>query len=70
VKLQVFDGTTGVKVSEEMLPTLKPGVWYQRNAVLGSTQNGYCRLTVVNRDRLIPRLWRRQRRKGLGVGDE
>jgi PKD repeat protein len=47
VRLQVFDGTTGRMVSEETLPTLKPGDWYQKNSVLGSAQNGYCRLTVV-----------------------
>ena len=47
VRLQLFDGTTGRMVSEETLPTLKPREWYQKNAALGSVQNGYCRLTVV-----------------------
>ena len=47
VRLQLFDGTTGRMVSEEMLPTLRPREWYQRNSVLGSVRNGYCRLTVV-----------------------
>ena len=47
VRLQLFDGTTGRKVSEETLPTLKPREWYQKNSVLGSVRNGYCRLTVA-----------------------
>ncbi len=47
VWLQVFDGATGQIVSQGMLPTLKPKEWYQKNGVLGTAQNGYCRLTVV-----------------------
>lgn len=47
VRLQVFDGSNGALVSEKILPTLKPGDWYQEGNVLGSTAQGYCRLTVV-----------------------
>ena len=47
VKLEVFNGATGQKVSEEVLDPLEPGQWVQKNAVLGGVTNGYVHLTVV-----------------------
>ncbi len=47
VRLQLFDGETGLMVSEEVLPRLKPLEWTQRNSALGPVRSGYGRLTVV-----------------------
>lgn len=47
VRLEVWNGATGQKVSEEMLGPLAPGQWLQKNAVLGNVANGYVHLTVV-----------------------
>ena len=47
VRLEVYDGATGLKVSEEILAPLQPGQWIQKNAVLGGVANGYVHLTVV-----------------------
>ncbi len=48
VRLQVFDGATGRMASEETLPRLGPGAWFQKSGVLGGVANGYCRLTVAS----------------------
>ena len=47
VRLEVFNGATGQKVSEETIGPLAPGQWLQKNAVLGGVANGYVHLTVV-----------------------
>lgn len=47
VRLEVFNGNTGQKVSEETIGPLAPGQWLQRNSVLGGVTNGYVHLTVV-----------------------
>ena len=48
VRLEVYNGATGQKVSEEVLDPLEPGQWVQKNAVLGGVANGYVHLTVVD----------------------
>ncbi|HYN41523.1 MAG TPA: hypothetical protein VE129_07105, partial [Thermoanaerobaculia bacterium] len=47
VRLEVWNGLTGQKVSEETIGPLAPGQWLQKNAVLGGVTNGYVHLTVV-----------------------
>lgn len=47
VRLEVYNGATGQKVSEETIGPLAPGQWVQRNSVLGGVPNGYVHLTVV-----------------------
>jgi len=46
VQIEVFDGDTGAKTSEESV-VLTPGQWVQKNAVLGAVRNGYVHLTMV-----------------------
>lgn len=48
VRLEVYDGNSGLKVSEETIGPLAPGQWLQKNSVLGSVPNGYVHLTVVS----------------------
>ncbi len=47
VRLEVWNGATGQKVSEETIGPLAPGQWLQKNAILGGVTNGYVHLTVV-----------------------
>jgi len=47
VRMEVYDGATGALVRRETLPPLAASQWTQINAVLGGTQNGYVRLTVL-----------------------
>jgi PKD repeat protein len=47
VRLQVFNGATGQKVTERTIGPLVPGQWKQENNVLGSVANGYVHLTVI-----------------------
>ncbi len=47
VRMEVYDGNTGALVRRETLPPLEAFQWRQLNAVLGGTQNGYVRLTVL-----------------------
>ena len=48
VRLEVYNGATGQKVSERTIGPLAPGQWRQENGVLGSVANGYVHLTVVS----------------------
>ncbi|MFN7989413.1 MAG: PKD domain-containing protein [Thermoanaerobaculia bacterium] len=48
VRLEVYNGLTGQKVSEEILDPLQPGQWTQKNGVLGGVANGYVHLTVLD----------------------
>ena len=48
VRVEVFDGTTGQRVSETTVGPLAPGQWKQVDGVLGSTTNGYVHMTVVS----------------------
>ena len=47
MRIEVWSGTTGQKVSEETIGPLAPGQWFQKNTVLGGVANGYVHLTVV-----------------------
>jgi len=47
VRLEVYNGATGQKVSERTIGPLAPGQWQQENSVLGNVPNGYVHLTVV-----------------------
>lgn len=47
VRLEVWNGATGQKVSEETIGPLMPGEWFQKDSVLGGIANGYVHLTVV-----------------------
>ena len=47
VRLEVWNGATGQKVSEETIGPLVPGEWFQKDSVLGGIANGYVHLTVV-----------------------
>ena len=48
VRLEVYNGATGQKVSERTIGPLSPGQWRQENNVLGGVANGYVHLTVVS----------------------
>ena len=48
VRVEVYSGTTGQKVSETTVGPLAPGQWKQLDGVLGSTTNGYVHMTVVS----------------------
>ncbi len=48
VRVEVYSGTTGQRVSETTVGPLAPGQWKQLDGVLGSTTNGSVHMTVVS----------------------
>ncbi len=47
VRVEVFDGASGQKVSESTVDLPEPGQWKQLDRILGAVPSGYVHLTVV-----------------------